>query len=447
MIEQQKIRLSSDLHFLFILLIALLAIVIVLKNSYSSLLIIPSVLIILFIRKQIILASIISNITIERKISKLTTMEGGEIEITLNIKNDSSNKTQLMELVDSLPDSFELIEGTNIFLFDLIGNESITLKYRVRANEIGIFEFGNIFIKQSEFFGFMINSFYYTFTESEQIIVSPRFERLEKLPVYSLWMKFFSGIFVSKRFGQDSDFKGLRDYQFGDKLQHINWKASSRYQNSRDHKLISNAFSFDNIIEFNLIMDLTFESYLTHIEILRVTATLVEYLLRTKNKVGLILANEYPTYIKGKIGLQQYKIIMNKLLTTKPDETVNTSFIVDRLINFSKSFSKRSINLLITPTLNDYMTLYAHQMRQIGYNILIIQPDAVNKQLTAISNDDKLMDLSKSVVLFYNIAVFDILYNKMIMNDKIKNDNIPLLPWNLEKKIDSIFYKKVILNK
>lgn len=444
---QHKTKLSSDLSLFFLLVAVLLFLLIILKNAYLSILLIPTFFILIFIRKRISLSSNVNNIKIERKFSKLTTVEGGEIDVRLEILNNSAFDTQLIELVDTIPETFELVEGTHIFLFDLIKNESIVLKYKIRAKSIGIFEFGNIYIRESDFFGLVINSFTITIQDPEQLIVSPRFERLEKLPVYSYWLKFFSGVFVSKQFGQDSDFKGLREYHYGDKLQNINWKATSRYQSSRAQSLISNAFSFDSVVEFEVIFDLSFEAYITYVESIRVCATIVEYLLRTKNKVGLTIAKEYPEFIKGKIGARQYRIILDKLLNTKADEEQNTELIVDRLLNISSNYNKKAIILLISPLLNSLIVKYSGLLKQKKYNILLIQPDALEKQLSAIESDSKLLDISKSVPLFYNLTMFDILQYKELTAEEISNYGVPVLVWNTKSPITKIFIKKRIDNK
>ncbi len=444
---QHKTKLSSDLSLFLILVAVLLFLLVFMKDAYLSILLIPLFLVLIFMRKRIIISLNVNNIAIKRKFSKLTTIEGGEIEVSLEVSNNSNFDTQLIELVDTIPEQFELIEGTHIFLFDLIKNESIVLKYKVCAKSIGIFEFGNIFIRESDFFGLLINSFNFIIENPEQLIVSPKFERLEKLPIHSYWLKFFSGVYVSKQFGQDSEFKGLREYHYGDKLQNINWKATSRYQSSRMQSLISNEFSFDSVVEFEIIFDLSYESYITYVESIRVCATIVEYLLRTKNKVGLTIAKEYPEYIKSKIGARQYSIIRDKLLNTKADEEKNTELIIDRLLNISTVYNKKAIILLITPSLNESIINYAGKMKQHNHNILIIQPNAAEKQLTAIEDDSKLLDISKSVPLFYNLTTFDILQYKELTADQLLKYGVPVLNWNMKTPITRIFFKKQIVNK
>ena len=389
---------------------------------------------------------VLKDINIIREFSSLREVEGSEIEVSLEIINNSNYETQLLDIIDSVPESFELDEGTNIFVLNLPKKESITLKYKVKAKEIGIFEFGKISIRQSEFFGFLIHSFTYTFADLKQIIIAPRVERLEKLPIYSYWIRFFNGFFISKQFGQDSDFKGIKEYQYGDKLQYINWKASSRFQSTQNHTLFSNRFSFDSIVEFELVYDLTFETYSIHIESMRIVATLLEYLLRTKNKVGLTMIKDYPMQIKSKVGSRQYKIIIDELLRNKPDEVLNSPLMIHRILNVSNSFKEKSIIILVSPFTNKFIYPYAQKMKENGYNLIVIQPDAHIKQLTSVNDDEQLSDLSSNNPLLYNLINFDLLAERQITTDKMFDSVIPFLVWDLQPPIEKIFYKKKIIN-
>ncbi len=440
----QKEKLTQNIIVVLLLSIVFLIVFIVYKNAYVSILMIPTYLIIIFIRSRINSEFNSENITIVRNFSRLREIEGGEIEVSLTISNDQPKETQLIEIIDSVPDAFEIVVGSNIFLFYLKENEEITLRYKVKARDMGIFEFGNIFIRQIDFFGLAIKSFSYTVADPDKIIIAPRFDRFEKIPIYSYWIKFFSGFFVSKQFGQDSDFKGVREYQNGDKLQHINWKTSSRYQSSTKHSLFSNAFSFDSVLEFEVILDLTYESYTIYSESLRITATLVEYLLRTKNRVGMTIVRDYPKSIRGKVGSRQYKIIVDELLNTKPDNKRSSDLMVDRLLNLSENFSRKAIIFVISSFVNNGTLNYTQNLKERNPNIIAIQPDLFEKQLIDMEQNNRLYKISKNEPLFYNLIAFDLSINSKLTLNQIFSLGIPVLVWKVDKPISGIFQKKVI---
>ena len=444
-LQLQRERFTPEVPYLLVLFFGFVFLFILLKTAYLSILMIPTFFLIIFMRTRIKSFESAKDIKIRREFSTLREVEGGEIEVSLLITN-SKNETQLLDVIDSIPDPFELVEGTNTFVLNLHKNESIKLQYKVKAKEIGIFEFGKISIRQTEFFGFLINTFTLSFEDSKQIMIAPKVERFEKLPIYSYWIRFFNGFFVSKQFGQDSDFKGIKEYQYGDKLQYINWKASSRFQNTQNHNLFSNRFSFDSVIEFEIVYDLTFETYSIHIESMRIVATLVEYLLRTKNKVGITIIKEYPDQIKAKVGARQFKIIIDELLRTKPDEVLNSPIMLDRMLNISNSFKNKSIVILISPLTNKTTHVYAQKMKQHGFNVIAIQPDAYNKQLTIIPSDQQLSDISTKNPLLYNVINFDLISERQMTIDKMFDSGILLLPWDLQPPIEKIFYKKKIVN-
>lgn len=441
---KQKEKFTQNIPLILFLSIFFLLVFIIFKDPYISILMIPTYFTIIFIRMHIVSETNSENITIIRSFSRLREIEGGEIEVFLNISNGQPEDTHLIELIDSVPDSFEVIEGSNIFLFNLKGYEDVHLTYKVRARDMGIFEFGNIFLRLTDLFGLVIKTFNYTFEDPEKIIIAPRFERFEKLPIYSFWIKFFSGFFISKQFGQDSDFKGIKEFQNGDKLQHINWKISSRYQNTAMHSLFSNAYSFDSVLEFEIILDLTFENYPIYSENLRITATLAEYLLRTKNRVGLTIIREYPKYIRGKVGSRQYKIIIDELLNTKPDDNPNSALMVQRLLGLSENFSRKAIIFVISSFVNNGSIEYTRKLKERNSNLIAIQPDLFTQQLSNVEKDKRLYEISKNLSLFYNLFAFDLSINSKLTTKQIFSLGIPLIVWNVNKPINGIFQKKII---
>ena len=225
-LEQKRSRFTKEVQFLLIIPFVILFFQIVLKNAFLSALFIPLYLLLFFTRTNMneFITKNENIITVERLFSRTRVSEESIIEISLIITNKSMSDTQLVELIDSIPPSFELVEGTNIFVFDLKMNEILTLQYSVSAKEIGIYEFGSVFLRHTDYFGTFIHSYYYAFEETPKIFVIPKFERLDNLQVYTNYLRYFNGYFVSKHYGTDSDFRGVREYQNGDKLRQINWK-------------------------------------------------------------------------------------------------------------------------------------------------------------------------------------------------------------------------------
>jgi uncharacterized protein (DUF58 family) len=409
------------------------------------LLLIPTYILVIFLRSKINETLDFNNVDIHKSFSRTRVSEDGILEVILDLTNNSTYNTHIVEFVDFIPSSFDLIEGTNVFILDLKKEESLTLKYKVKCNKIGIFEFNSIALNHNDFFGLIRRSYYYFFPELETITVTPKYEKFDKLPIFTYWIKYFNGYFVSKQFGEDSDFRGVKEYQYGDKLQHINWKASSKYQNTGSSNLYSNTFSYDNALEFEILFDLTYESYSVFTESMRIITTLAEYILRTRNKLGLTIAKQYPERVKSKVGMKQHTIMIDRLLKTKTDEKPNEEILVDRLLNISKSYNRKSIVLIITPLLNRFILKFCLQMKQNNFNVILIQPDALLKQISNISIDKKIIRNFKDSPLFHNLISFDLLFERQMTSSKIISSGIPLLNWKLNTPVSNIFYKTKIM--
>ena len=129
-------------------------------------------------------------------------------------------------------------------MFSLSPNEQIILKYSVKCHQFGKYRFDTITVRHRDFLGITINEFSLDSNSmpllSHKIAVIPKIEKIETLPVITDWLRLYSGFWNSQYLGNDTDFRGIREFTYGDSLRNINWKTTARYQTSTKHpQLIS----------------------------------------------------------------------------------------------------------------------------------------------------------------------------------------------------------------
>jgi uncharacterized protein (DUF58 family) len=100
-------------------------------------------------------------------------------------------------------------------------------KYRLRAQKRGYYPLGPISLRSGDLFGFYTRTL--ELPLAEPIIVYPEIVPLQQIAIPSLFP--LGDVRSAKRIFQDPVRPiGLREYQPGDSLRHIHWKASARSQ-------------------------------------------------------------------------------------------------------------------------------------------------------------------------------------------------------------------------
>ncbi|RLF97467.1 hypothetical protein DRN58_08765, partial [Thermococci archaeon] len=77
-------------------------------------------------------------LTITKSLSKNKISEGDVVEVNISIKNYGDSETRDIFIEDSIPEGFELVEGETTMQKDILGgNETMSLKYKIKAISVG----------------------------------------------------------------------------------------------------------------------------------------------------------------------------------------------------------------------------------------------------------------------------------------------------------------------
>ena len=402
------------------------------------LLLLPTFMILFIIQNHLqSFHTIEDKLVITRSLSSYRVNEANELKVNIKIKNNSGFDSHQIELIDDIPDVFDLIDSTNVFIFTLKKEEEILLSYKIKCYQLGLFNFKSVYITHTDYFGLTLENFMVT-PQTISLTVTPIFEKFDKLPIFSYWMKYFNGFFISKQIGTDTDFRGIREYQLGDKLQRINWKATSRFQGKKSQNLFSNIYSNDKAIDTELILDLTYESFSIYQELMRAICSLAEFLLRNRNKVGVTIAKQFPEHFNFRMGTNQLKSMIDKLVTYESDSEENSIIIADRLVHVSQNFKPKSIIILLSPLLNEYVIEFCLKIKKICNTLIVIKINALDKQLLNIGKGIYDADLPMNIPLFFNIISFDFSIKSFITKNKLLSMSIPVLEWSTENALKGV---------
>ena len=178
----------------------------------------------------------LNGIIISQTLSKQKLFEGENTTLFLNVQNAKWLPVPWLELKKQIPRDLQ-VNGPFLFnsstnMNQLLLNASlrkdsqITWEIEIFCNRRGIYRIGKSVIKSGDFFGLYENEE----NGSEQfidLVVYPRIYEFEELSLESV--KPFGELRGKEVIFQDtSQLIGIRDYQLGDPMKHIDWKASAR---------------------------------------------------------------------------------------------------------------------------------------------------------------------------------------------------------------------------
>jgi len=159
---------------------------------------------------------------------------GEEVELTVELTNRKLLPLSYLTVDDSVPESLELRAQKVLFhrkgrsvlrlLFSLAWYQKVVRHYKVRATRRGFYRLGPGTIKGGDPFGWVDDAI--PIDESDLLLVYPNTMPLEQVGLPS--RRPFGDLKSNDKLFEDPmRFAGVREYQQGDPLNRIHWKASA----------------------------------------------------------------------------------------------------------------------------------------------------------------------------------------------------------------------------
>ncbi len=159
---------------------------------------------------------------------------GEEVELTVELTNRKILPLSYLTVDDSMPEALELQSQKTLFhrkgrsvirlLFSLAWYQKVIRHHKVRATRRGFYRLGPGTIKGGDPFGWVDDAI--PIEESDLLLVYPRIQPLEQVGLPS--RRPFGDLKSNDKLFEDPlRFAGVREYQPGDPLNRIHWKASA----------------------------------------------------------------------------------------------------------------------------------------------------------------------------------------------------------------------------
>jgi uncharacterized protein (DUF58 family) len=270
--------------------------------------------------------------------------------------------------VESLPEAFTLAP-----------NESVELKYRVQPLARGNFSFQGTDILRHSPLNLWLCKFFYR--KKKNVCVFPDFASISKYVFLATDNRLSQlGIKKKQRRGEGNDFYQLREYNIGDSLKQIDWKASSRlnkliskeYQDERDQQIVF-------LLDCGRRMRHADENY-THLDQAINSMLLLAYVaIQQGDAVGFKSFAGNERWVPPKKGPHVVNNLLHKTYDL-PSTLDSADYIIaaEEMLRYQK---RRSLVVIITNTRDDDYDNLVSAIRLLSTRHLVILADLREQSL------------------------------------------------------------------
>lgn len=304
---------------------------------------------------------------------------GEMVPIILELKNPSLLPLLWAYIEDNVP--LGLLGQEQRMLFSLPSRRKQIVTYQFKANQRGVFTFSPIKIVSGDILGL----FHYSKVAdaANEIVVYPRYRKL------IFQQRGFVGpnSYIKANMSLNTDplvVIGSRDYQKGDPLNQIDWKATARAQELKTRQSEYRR-ALNTAIVFNANLD-DYSSSATLEQAIELVASFAKWLIDQKGHVAFFSNGRNLRYMDDRslpvVGVQakadkgQFLRILNALATINNTHTYPFSKLFEKI---AKEITFGSSLIVISPLVDDELWLRFAQLRKRGIQIWMVFTRRLNK--------------------------------------------------------------------
>ena len=283
-------------------------------------------------------------------------------EVTATILLSSTHGADRFELFVPLPAG---LEG-QARAVRLRAGEEQTIELPFRCDHWGVFSVGRVLFRARDMLG--LRSWEGEAGEARPLRVFPREETLRSL-VAPLETQVFAGNQVSRARGEGIEFADLREWQPGDRLRRVNWRATALrrtlWVNEQNPER-----NTDVVLFLDTFAEVRADGRSTNDHAVRAAATLAHIYLQRKDRVGLVGFGGFLAWLVPASGMRQLYAIVETLLTT---EVVHSFALRGVDVLPPRTLPPKALVLAITPLLDNRTAAALLDLRARGYDLIVVE--------------------------------------------------------------------------
>ena len=332
-------------------------------------------------------------LVVEREFDADEFEPGDLVEVTLTVRNESGSMLPDLRMVDTVPDSFVVTEGTPRLHTALQSGAQAQIEYTVRV-ERGEYEWPLLVVARDFSGGVERTSLV---TPDAEMRVTPPLRITNDVPVRAQTTQ-YAGDVDTKQGGSGLEFHSVREYRPGDPMNRINWKQVA---NTGDLATID--FRQEKAATVTILFDTRQSAYISggtdepHAvdHSVHAASDVFGALYDQGNLVGIAAFDTVPCWYAPGAGsehLENARVLFAQhpaLSPRPPERQDHESQYIDPMTHVRRRLPTTSQVFMFTPLADDYAAEVARRLDSEGHLVTVISPDVtvdetVGQRLTRI---------------------------------------------------------------
>jgi uncharacterized protein (DUF58 family) len=291
-------------------------------------------------------------------------LEGDEIEVRVTLVAEVG--AERVEALLQLPRELVLVDRVNPVQLRLADGERRELTFRLRCARWGAFRVGRIHLRAHDAFGLFVHET--TLDRRQPLKVYPSEEHVRDL-LKPLETQVFAGNHVAREKGEGIEFADLRPFVPGDRIRHVNWRASARRGELwiNEHHAERNA---DVVLLLDSFAEARRGDRSTLDPALRAAGTLAARYLRQKDRVGFVTFGGILNWLLPTTGAVQLYRIVDAMLDT---QIVLSYAWRDIGTVPRRTLPPQALVIALTPLLDDRSEAALLDLRGRGFDLVVVE--------------------------------------------------------------------------
>jgi uncharacterized protein (DUF58 family) len=302
-------------------------------------------------------------VSVRLSLDRERVLEGEEVKAT--VKLASADGVARLDLLVMLPPELRL-EGAPARALHLRAGEVRTIELKLRCERWGALSVGPLVVRARDILG--VRTWEGRAGEAQRLRVYPAEETLHSL-VPPLETQVFVGNQVSRARGEGIEFADLREWQPGDRVRRVNWRATAL----RGTLWVNEQYperNTDVVLFLDTFAEVRVEGRSTNDRAVRAAATLARGYLVRKDRVGLVGFGGVLSWLLPETGTRQLYAIVDTLLTS---DIVHSYAMRGVDVLPPRTLPPKALVLAITPLLDDRTATALLDLRARGYDLIVVE--------------------------------------------------------------------------
>ena len=358
---------------------------------------------------------------VTRSLSHNRVFTGTAVEVTLKVVNTGSLLEEVT-VVDHLPAGLEVIDGETTLSVSLKPGDAAQFSYRVRGTR-GYYNFDDVSVTAGDGLGLVMRQ--RRIAAPGEVFTLPTTGKLKSIPIRPRRTLIYGGFVPTRQGGEGVDFFDVREYQPGDSLKAMNWKAHAR----RPDRFFTNEYEQERVADVGLVLDGRMGSYpaVTGRSLFDVgvqaAAALAEGFLNTGNRVGLLVYGAGLAWTHPGFGKLQREKIFQALARAREGWSV----VFEKLDSLPTRYFPTGSQIVLVSPLQNVDIPFLTRLRARGYGLLVVSPDPVSFEVSALPGD-------QDRALAERIARLE----RSLLIQKLERSGVFILDWNPDLPLETV---------